>query len=95
MFQFDSNYERETTINFNDAEKVAEIYTCSRHVIFKLDKLCEKHPDLYKVKEQDDYSKTYIIPKKYISFRAPRFLTEEQKQKIKVRFENIRKSSAI
>ena len=34
-----TRYERETTIHFNEAEDTAIVYTCSKPVMNKLDKL--------------------------------------------------------
>ena len=80
------NYERETIVNFNDESKTAEIYTCNKALISRLDGYCEKFPELYKLVESDEESKTYSCPKRYVSIRKPKILTEEQKQKIRERF---------
>lgn len=77
-----SKYERETIINFNEEEKMASIYTCSEAYKKKLDNFCKKRPDLYKLEEDDPPSKTYIFPKRLISIRLPRILTEEQKDRL-------------
>lgn len=77
-----SNYERETIVNFNEEESIASIYTCSKALIRKLDTYCKKRPDLYKLDEEDSPSKTYTFPKKYISIRLPKVLTEEQRKQL-------------
>lgn len=64
-----SNYERETIINFNEEEPTASVYTCSKALIKKMDTLCAKIPDLYRLKRQDGFSKTYEFPKKYLTIR--------------------------
>lgn len=88
-----SKYEKETIINFNEEEKFASVYTCSNYVMNKLDKLCEKFPDNYKLVSQTENSKTYnVMPKKLIAFRMPKILTEEQKLELKDRLaKNIKK----
>ena len=37
--------EMETIVNFNEEEPHTEIYTASKQIIRKLDKLCERFPD--------------------------------------------------
>ena len=62
--------ERETVIVFNEAEKTAEVYTCSQSMIRKMDALVAEY-DEFSVAKQDDISKTYILPKKYVKIRKP------------------------
>jgi hypothetical protein len=82
-----TNYERETIINYNDEEKEASVYTLNKSLIRRLDGLCQKNPDIFKcTKTQSDGSKEYEFPKKYVSIRAPKILSEEQKLKCKERF---------
>jgi hypothetical protein len=77
--------ERETIILFDDSSNECEIYTCSRPVMTKLDKLCKENPMNYKLIKHDANSKTYHTSKKYISFRSgtvKRELTEEERQNL-------------
>lgn len=67
-----SNYERETIFIFNEEEKTASIYTCSQSCMKKMNRLCAEFPELYRLKRQDEYSKTYEFPKKYIKIEKPR-----------------------
>ena len=75
-----SNEERETIISFNDGDSDGSVYTCNKALIRKLDGFCKKRPDLYKLDEKDECSKTYVFPKKLVSLRAPRILTQKQKE---------------
>ena len=77
-----TKYEMETIINFNEEESIASIYTCSKALIRKLDTYCKKRPDIYKLDEVDSPSKTYTFPKKLISLRIPKVLTEEQRKQL-------------
>lgn len=88
-----SKYEQETIITYNAAEKQVSVYTADPNVMKKLDEMVEKYPDHYKTeKPTDSYSKSYIIEsKKLISFRAPKILTEEQKEELRKRFDVVRK----
>ncbi len=75
-----SKEERETIISFNEKEDKATVYTCSTQVKNRLNELSLKSSDIYRKKE-DEYSQTYIIPKKIIRFTLPRELSEEDRQK--------------
>lgn len=63
--------ERETIITFNEAEPDAEIYTASKTMMRKLDKLMSQ-TDVIRMVKEDEVSKTYICPKKLIKVRKPR-----------------------
>ena len=75
-----SRYEQETIILFNADESNAEIYTADKTVMKRLDQLCNTYPDIYKIKKEDSISKTYSVPKSYISYRKPRKLSSEQRE---------------
>lgn len=78
-----SRIEQEVIITMNAAESEAEVYAVDPVYVRKLDKLCERDPEHYKLLKQDAYSKTYIVTnKKLISFRPAREkreLSEEQR----------------
>lgn len=78
-----TNYEKETIILFNDEEKEAEVYTCNKALMRKMDGLCKKQPENFKLVKKDSVSKTYTFPKNLVSIRAKRVLTEKQKQSLK------------
>ena len=75
--------ERETIILFNDSSDECLIYTCSRPIMTKLDKLTTTNPKTWKLVAKDKESKTYATSKRLISYRAevvkPK-QTEEQKK---------------
>ena len=78
-----TRHEKETSINMNDLDHTAEMYTCQSKMIRKLDKLCNKYPDDFKCIRHDQYSKTYRFDKKYVSIRAPRVISDEHKEKLR------------
>ena len=80
-----TRYEMETIITYNADEKIAEIYTADLSKMNRLDKLCSDFPNIYKLKKFDEISKTYIVPKEYITFRKPRVLSERQLENLKKR----------
>lgn len=78
-----SRYEKETIITYNEEDKLATVYTHNTKLINKLIKDCEKFPDKIKLISQDEFSKTFELPKKLIGVRSPRIFTEEQRKKQK------------
>lgn len=80
-----TKYEQETVILYNNGELTATVYTCNRILMNKLDRQCVQHPDICRLKIQDEYSKTYIIPKKLISIRTPKIYSDIQKQHMRER----------
>ena len=94
-----SKYEQETIISFNEDEKIASVYTYNKAMIKKLDNVCLKFPDLFQVDKEDLYgkhlSKTYKIPKKYISVRMPKSLSDEQKIASAEKAKNMRKAKML
>jgi hypothetical protein len=73
--------ERETIINYSDADDKASVYTCNASLKRKLKKLG------YSVVRSDSISATFECPKRCISFRSPKPqrrkpMSEKQKQKM-------------
>ena len=76
-----SRYEQETVVNYNAGEQTATVYTRDKAVMRKLDTLVAEFPDIYKLVEQDEVSKTYSFPKSYVSYRKPRAVSIEQRER--------------
>jgi len=83
--------EQETTIVWDEEQKVARIYTASPIMLRKLNKLCEACPDEYRQTwtETDKSGKVtaakYEVAAKYVKFAKPVVRTEEQIQAAKER----------
>lgn len=43
--------------------------------------LVAEYPDVYKQVGQDEVSKTYSFPKSYVSYRKPRVVSAEQRER--------------
>lgn len=72
-------YERETVINYNQADQEASIYTFDPKLIARLEKLASKYPQMFHQKHKGNFGEvTYTIPKKYLSIREP--VSEERRQ---------------
>ncbi len=84
-----TRYEQETIINFNAGEKMATVYTADPAVIRNLDTLVIDYPDTFRCTKVNDISKTYEMPKSAVTYRKPRRLSEEQREAIKKRMNNI------
>lgn len=72
--------ERETIINWSDADGYADVYTASQTMMRRMDALCAQSDDVILVKETDE-SKTYRIPKKMVRISLPRQLSPETVEK--------------
>lgn len=86
-------YERETIINFNEAEATANIYTHNIALRNKLLKLSQSEPDLRIVRHGEDMLEVEV-PKKWIRVSPPKKLSTEYKQKLAdlMRTNNLAKS---
>lgn len=78
-----TRYESETNITLNNLEQKATLYTCQRIMIKRLDRLCKKYPEYFKLIRQDEYSKTYEFDKKFVFIKQPRILSDEQKERMR------------
>ena len=76
-----SRYEQETIVNYNAGEQTATLYTRDKAVMRKLDTLVADFPDTYSLTVQDEVSKTYSFPKSYVSYRKPRAVSTEQRER--------------
>lgn len=84
-----TRYEQETIINFNAGQQTATVYTRDKSVMRKLDRLRIDFPDSYKLINQTDIDKTYSMPKSYISYRKPRAISAEQRERARKRMKHI------
>lgn len=77
--KFSTAYEKETVINFNNAEQNASCYTLNTHKRQMLLNLAEEYPDDVKIISKRDDMVEVTFPKKWVKIRPPRKLTEEQR----------------
>lgn len=77
--KFSAAYEKETVINFNNAEQDASCYTLNTHKRQMLLNLAEEYPDDVKIISKRDDMVEVTFPKKWVKIRPPRKLTEEQR----------------
>ena len=77
--KFSAVYEKETVINFNNAEQNASCYTLNTHKRQMLLNLAEEYPDDVKIISKRDDMVEVTFPKKWVKIRPPRKLTEEQR----------------
>lgn len=81
--------EQETSIVWDEEEKVAHIYASSPISIRRLDNLAKDYPEIYKCvwTDNDGSSKKYEVGKNYIKFRKPQ--SEAQKEAAKASGERL------
>lgn len=85
--------EQETTINIFLTETIAKVYTSDYTMRTKMDNLCKKNPESYRLVKSDNYGAMYEFPKDYISFRTKktkRTMTDEQREKLSNRMRDFR-----
>ena len=75
-----TNIEKETIINFNEAERTASIYTHNEALKRQLLELCRTHPE--KVRQTDANAwggLGFELPKKWLKVAPPRVLSPAQR----------------
>ena len=83
-----TKYEQETIINYNQEEDMAQIYTCDKNLIRKIDEHIEKNHINYCIR-RDEESATYSLPKKFVKVAFSRQLSEEQRKKLALRMKTM------
>ena len=74
-------YERETIINYNEAEQTASVYTHNRALRRTLDKLAQERPEDCRIDRvsHEGAAADYLVPKSWVKIRPPRIASEAQK----------------
>lgn len=86
-----TKYEQETIVNYNAGEQTATVYTADKAVMRRFDSLVAEFPEVYRLVEQTEVSKTYSMPKTYVSYRKPRNISEAQREKARRKMEELNK----
>ena len=81
--------ERETIINFNEAEPYASIWTASEPMFRKLLKLG------YEPIEGSDRSAIFEVPKRLVSVRKPRKITAAHRRRLADKAHSLRSGTVI
>lgn len=74
-----TKYEMETIYNYNQEDPLASCYTMDRALIRRLNVLAEKHKEITLLRSGEGM-REYTFPKKWIKVRAPKELSEEQRE---------------
>jgi len=75
-----TNVEKETVINFNEAESMASVYTHNEALKRQLLELCQSHPDqVCQTAANADGGLTFELPKKWLKISPPRVLSPAQR----------------
>lgn len=76
-----SNYEKETIVNFNEAEKTASVYTHNAALQEQLSALCGSHPEqVRRTADNCHGGLTFELPKKWLKITPPRELSPAQRE---------------
>lgn len=75
-----TNIEKETIINFNEAERTASIYTHNEALKGRLLKLCQTYPEQVRQTAANRWGGlTFELPKKWLKVAPPRVLSPAQR----------------
>ena len=74
-----TNIEKETIVNFNEAERMASVYTYNRVLQEQLLALCQSYPEQVRQTAVNGWGAlTFELPKKWLRVTPPRVLTPAQ-----------------
>ena len=75
-------YERETIINYSDADGSANVYTHDAALTRRLQILSTDYPEQCVLlrRGHDDKASEYSVPKRWIKIKPPRKMSEAQQQ---------------
>jgi hypothetical protein len=82
--------ENETIIRFDETNAPAIVYTASRFVRLRMDRLVEGGHA--KLKRQDENGAEYLVDKALVSVRPKRKVSEEQKERTRQMFAQLREA---
>ncbi len=75
-----SNIEKETVINFNEAERTASVYTHNEALKRQLLELCRTYPEQVRQTTANRWGGlTFELPKKWLKVSPPRVLSPAQR----------------
>ena len=76
-----SKYEKETIIQFNEADQTASVYTYNNALKRQLSALCEMQPEQVHCTEDNGCGAlTFLLPKKWLKITPPRVLSPAQRE---------------
>lgn len=77
-----TRYERETIINYNEEDQTASVYTHSKPLRRKLERLVQERPDECRIEgiSHGGQAVSCIIPKAWVKITPKRILTDAEKE---------------
>lgn len=73
--------ERETYINFSDAEDTATLCTFNRAWLTQMDELAAKSNSVQIKTRREGYGE-YLFPKKFVKVKIPRTVDEKERERL-------------
>ena len=93
-----TNYERETIVNYNEAEALASVYTHNAALKRQLAKCAIDWPDECRQQSvsHNGQAVDYLVPKSWIKVHPPRKanISDEQREKMRERMQRINAGKA-
>ena len=78
---FLTSIEKETVINFNEAERTASVYTHNEALKHQLLELCRSHPEQVRQAAANAWGGlTFELPKRWLKVTSPRVLSPAQRE---------------
>ena len=75
-----TNVEKETVINFNEAERTASVYTHNEALKRQLLEFCQTHPEQVRQTAANGWGGlTFELPKRWLRVTPPRVLSPAQR----------------
>lgn len=72
--------EQEVVINFSAGDKTISVYTSDPVFMRKMDGLVQTSPHLYQVTAETAVSKTYEMPRNFLTFRSKEYNQERRRE---------------
>ncbi len=87
-----TNLEKETIVNFNEEENVAQVYTFNKALQNRLNRLAAERPAECQVDGRfyGSAAAAFLVPKSWVKVRPPKsvYMTQEQKNALASRLNN-------
>ena len=79
-------------MNYNDEKKDGTVYTCNAALIRKMDRLTAQYPEDVRLFREDEVSKSYYVPKRWLKISPPRKtnITDRQREILSERMRAIK-----
>jgi hypothetical protein len=85
--------ERETTVNYTDADTVATVMSYNAAMASRLKRLLAEHPDEVTLVWESEGGVEVRLPKKWIKVQPPPTISDERREAMRESMQRLRRSS--